>query len=144
MEDQRSEWGLVSHCNMQEEGIWPDGNSARNYAYTTSPENRILGLTESVASTATETWGYGYDLADRLVNALATPSGAYTYGLDAGDNLLSIQTGKRHSTNSLFWTATGCLPDVNLPLTQLFLRPPSRRFSAVCRVGAMQLLAPCL
>ena len=100
MEDQRSEWGLVSHCNMQEEGIWPDGNSARNYAYTTSPENRILGLTESVASTATETWGYGYDLADRLVNALATPSGAYTYGLDVGDNLLSIQTPASSTTST--------------------------------------------
>ncbi len=28
---------------------------------TTSPEHRILGLTESVASTATATWGYDYD-----------------------------------------------------------------------------------
>jgi hypothetical protein len=51
---------------------------ARNYAYSTSPENRILNLTESVAASATATWGYGYDLADRLTDALATPGGAYS------------------------------------------------------------------
>lgn len=78
----------------------PNDNSARNYAYTTSPENRILGLTESVAGTATETWGYGYDLADRLTSALAIPSGAYTYGLDAGDNLLTIQTPASSTTST--------------------------------------------
>ena len=73
---------------------------ACNYAYTTSPENRILGLTESVASTATETWGYGYDQADRLTDALVTPGGAYTYGLDAGDNLLTVQTPASSTTST--------------------------------------------
>lgn len=67
-------------------------NGARNHAYTTSPEHRILGLTESTAAGATATWSYGYDLADRLTDALVTPGGAYAYDLDDGDNLLSIQT----------------------------------------------------
>jgi len=78
----------------------PNNNSARNYAYTTSPENRILGLTESVAASATATWGYGYDLADRLTSALATPGGAYSYGLDAGDNLLTVQTPASSTTST--------------------------------------------
>ena len=75
-------------------------NAARNYAYTTSPENRILGLTESTVAGATATWSYGYDLADRLTDALATPDGAYTYSLDAGDNLLTIQTPASSTTST--------------------------------------------
>ncbi|MGD9984642.1 MAG: hypothetical protein AB7S51_10865 [Porticoccaceae bacterium] len=68
--------------------------------YTTSPEHRILGLTESVASSATAIWGYGYDQADRLTDALVTPGGAYTYGLDAGDNLLTVQTPASSTTST--------------------------------------------
>ncbi|MFZ5655136.1 MAG: RHS repeat domain-containing protein [Pseudomonadota bacterium] len=60
------------------------------HAYTTSPEHRILGLIESTGATAT--WGYTYDQADRLTQALSSLVGPYGYELDAGDNLLSIQT----------------------------------------------------
>jgi YD repeat-containing protein len=78
----------------------PNNNSARNYAYTTSPEHRILGLTESVAGSASAAWAYTYDQADRLTDALVTPGGAYTYGLDAGDNLLTVQTAASSTTST--------------------------------------------
>ena len=65
---------------------------ARDYAYTTNPEHRILGLTESVAGSTSAAWTYGYDLADRLLLARDILGWYFTaYDLDAADNLLQIQ-----------------------------------------------------
>ncbi len=65
---------------------------ARNYAYTTSPVNRILNLTESVAGNTNATWAYEYDQADRLLLARDTLGWYFTaYELDAADNPLQIQ-----------------------------------------------------
>ena len=75
-------------------------DAARNYAYTTSPEHRILGLIESTAAGATATWGYTYDQADRLTQALSSLVGPYGYELDAGDNLLTIRTPASSTTST--------------------------------------------
>lgn len=60
--------------------------------FASATRNRLLNQTESVAGTTTRSWTYGYDPADRLTQALASPGGAYAYTLDAADNLLGIQT----------------------------------------------------
>lgn len=65
-------------------------NSARSYAYATTPESLIRRLTETAASV--QTWDYDYDDASRLTQAWSSQGGQYAYGMDDTDNLLNIQT----------------------------------------------------
>jgi RHS repeat-associated protein len=64
-------------------------DSARSYAYATTPEALISRLTETAATVQTR--DYQYDDASRLTRADAS-QGSHDYRLDAADNLLTNQT----------------------------------------------------
>lgn len=87
-------WAYDSNTNDRRLLSITNSGATRSFNYTTTPENLITQIKETAPATAAyapKTWSYTYDSAYRLATASASGS-SYTYGLDAADNITSIQT----------------------------------------------------
>lgn len=75
---------------------------ARSFDFTTTPEDLITGIAESVGNIQGKTWSYRYDAASRLLGATPSTGKASSYGYDAADNLVSITNplGNRTATTN--------------------------------------------
>ena len=85
-------WTYDSNTNDRRLTDITNSGATRSYHYTTTPENIITQISELAPSGSAftpQTWNYGYDNADRLLNASAGAS--YAYGYDAADNITSAQ-----------------------------------------------------
>jgi RHS repeat-associated protein len=74
-----------------------DNVGLRKFKYTTTPENLITGIAEkacySLPCSSLRNWSFGYDDADRLLNATVTDAAApYNYTLDPAGNITLLKS----------------------------------------------------
>jgi RHS repeat-associated protein len=64
---------------------------ARQFLYTTTPEDLITAITEKDQSgNVLESWNYAYDNANRLTGAVSSLTGTYSYTLDPAGNITAV------------------------------------------------------
>ncbi len=74
-----------------------NGPVARAFAYVTTPENDITGITESLGA-AKQSWTDSYDKDDHLLTAALSTGASYTYGYDSVGNLTGITAAGKKTT----------------------------------------------
>ena len=100
----RTDWSYESNNNDRRLKTIKSSGATRAYEYTTTPENLISQIVESVSvgppPWPVQTWDYFPDDADRLLNANSSVGTPFGYAYDVADNITS-QQGKTATYNAL-------------------------------------------
>jgi YD repeat-containing protein len=64
--------------------------AARQYSYTTTPEDLITKINEDKSGSLLQSWSYGYDNEYRLLSAVSSTLGTYGYTLDPAGNITKL------------------------------------------------------
>jgi RHS repeat-associated protein len=87
-------WSYNDNVNDRRLAAVTNSGATRSYQYTSTPENRITRITETLGTggaIAPQTWDYGYDASDRLLNGQASGGAKFGYTYDAADNITGAQ-----------------------------------------------------
>jgi RHS repeat-associated protein len=100
----RTDWTYDTNTNGRRLKTITSSGVSRAYQYTTTPENLIKQIIESASAGAAQTWDYGYDDADRLLQGRSSSGAQYDYTYDKADNITSW--GKLDVMSAKYYGAT--------------------------------------
>lgn len=86
-------WSYDTNTNDRRLIAIVNSGATRGYQYTTTPKMQITAIAETAGPStafAPQIWRYGYDAAERLLDAQAASSARYAYTYDAADNITSF------------------------------------------------------
>jgi RHS repeat-associated protein len=92
-----TQWTYDTNTNDRRLLTVNSGPNARTFRYTTTAENDITGIAETLGTT-TQTWSNSYDAADRLLTATLSTGPTYGYGYDKANNITSFKSGSATTT----------------------------------------------
>jgi RHS repeat-associated protein len=87
-----TQWTYDTNTNDRRLLSVNSGAAARTFTYTTTAENDVTGITETLGATS-QSWADTYDKADRLLTATLSTGASYTYAYDKANNITSIKNG---------------------------------------------------
>ncbi len=97
-----TQWTYDTNTNDRRLLSISNGPNARSFGYTTTAENDITGITETLGTT-TQSWTDSYDKADRLLTATLSTGAIYGYTYDKAANITAIKTSA--GTTSIAYNA---------------------------------------
>jgi RHS repeat-associated protein len=88
-------WTYDTNANDRRLKAIANSSATRGYQFTTLPEGDITQIAETAPAGSAwppQTWNYGYDGSDRLLNGRSSTGAGYGYSYDAADNITSLQS----------------------------------------------------
>jgi RHS repeat-associated protein len=86
-----TDWTYGSSANDRRLAAINHHGAARDFRYTTTPENLITQIDET-GGTAGKVWDYSYDDDDRVIQASSSRGAQYDYRYDPANNITSLQS----------------------------------------------------
>jgi RHS repeat-associated protein len=86
-----TQWTYDTNTNDRRLISISNGPNARTFSYTTTAEDDITGITETLGSSS-QSWSDSYDKADRLLTATLSTGASFGYSYDDADNITAIKT----------------------------------------------------